>query len=256
MKIANAILSVNDNAGYQRFWPLVAELWKAMGIQPWLFWTTTSREPFPFPSEHGVIIQLSCLDFENGDYQYHSSILARIFGATAVPGMNILTDIDLLPISKAVFTADFEPRRLSILNVEPAYHAQFSKWNINHYVGHDSVFQELLLTRAQHWKKLEWDASFVEEVHYWTTGDRLPKTLPANQIYTYSDEYFLTRKLAEYWEPVLIPARSRLSVSVGELPTLNIEGRTEAHLYLSNGSLSEESFKHVVRIAEDIKKAL
>ena len=105
MRIDNVIMSVNDHPNYQRLWPLLSAVWKTrFNIEPILFWTSDSFD-FPHPSKYGKIIRVPLI--KNVD-EVKQAQLARMWGCTEITGVNMISDMDMFPVSKWYFIDQLE----------------------------------------------------------------------------------------------------------------------------------------------------
>ena len=169
MKINNVILSVNDNVSYQYFWPIVSKLWAAMGINPVLYWVTQTpvNTEFPYPSEIGTIHRVAPL--RNDDH--FSCLLVRIVGLATTPGINIISDIDLFPVSTKFFVDSLlsvEESTLVHLSTELKYTAEYGKFPMAFYVGHNAVFTRLLQITQATPVPIAWNDAFIDDVYFIT----------------------------------------------------------------------------------------
>ncbi len=165
LKVDNVVMSVNDNAAYQRFWPIVSELWTLIGIHPKLYWVTESNLEFPYPSSFGSIEKVGII---KGATSFQRSILARLYGCSATAGINMISDIDLLPISKRYYldtVAPYPETSLVHLSSELGYLAAWNTLPACYFIGKQEVFTKLLLTNPVAFKgTVSWDENFIQEL--------------------------------------------------------------------------------------------
>lgn len=192
MKIDNVIMSVNDNPAYQRFWPLVAELWALIGIKPKLYWVTESVAEYPYPSPFGIIEKIG---IAKGASSFQCSILARLYGCTATEGINMISDIDLLPISRKYYidtVAPYPDNALVHLSSELGYVATWNTLPACYFIGQREIFIKLLLTNPVAFKgSVSWDENFVQELVLVTRNAKYPHLIENN-------EELLFQKLLHY----------------------------------------------------------
>jgi hypothetical protein len=98
MKIDFAIMA-SDESHYLDFWPLVSEQWKLLGIEPVLLYFGKGR-----PTDKSVIV------FEDKGYDLRiATCFARYwYAATLKEKVGIITDIDMIPLSKCYFVDQIE----------------------------------------------------------------------------------------------------------------------------------------------------
>lgn len=106
MKLEIAILSSNDNPRYLDFWPYVAKAWKQLiGVEPVLLFIGDSSRVHEL-SNHGQVIQLDTITHLDMVNQSQS---VRLWAGTKFPDKNlIMSDIDMLPISREYFLSSVE----------------------------------------------------------------------------------------------------------------------------------------------------
>ena len=101
MKINNAIMSSDSNSLYLDFWPIVSKLWKKkFNITPILYYIDNNHD-IEISEEYGKVIKLKPI----GDIPvYLQCLWVRYWAFTEYPNdVNILSDIDMLPLSKEYF---------------------------------------------------------------------------------------------------------------------------------------------------------
>lgn len=191
MKIDNAIISVNDNSHYQFFWPLVSEIWYRLNrVHPVLYWVTDTLEgtEFPYPSQYGEVRRVRPLRNDS----HLSCLLVRITGAVEVPGVNIITDIDLFPVSKTFFVdqlKDVLDENLVHLSSELDYVAEYGKLPMAFYVAQNTVFKRLLTLGTSH-ETFKWNDDFMDD--FVTVTQHLDTYSKMN------DEAYMFKKLIAY----------------------------------------------------------
>ena len=104
LELKRVILSTDENPLYIEFWPVVAEAWSAMGIRPTL----------------ALISERDCVDTTLGDVIRFDPVpgtstvmqaqVYRLFLPVLFPEEGcIISDIDMVPISKEYFVDNAEP---------------------------------------------------------------------------------------------------------------------------------------------------
>jgi len=100
MKLDTVILASNDNPDYLDFWPIVSEAWSIMGIEPILIYTGKSKQNLK-----GNIIEF---DSKNFDSAFVAQNIRLLYPAMLNNKNCIISDIDLLPLSKRYFVESIE----------------------------------------------------------------------------------------------------------------------------------------------------
>lgn len=102
MKIDNAIVSSNNNPTYLDFWPFVANAWKKIGISPVLVYLYLRGEENKITEleKWGKVLALPLLGSWDVVNQAQTS---RLYAATKIEGVNLISDVDMLPISEKYF---------------------------------------------------------------------------------------------------------------------------------------------------------
>lgn len=98
MQVNRVILSTNDNINYIEFWPVVAPIWKAMGIQP----TLAIIGDKPVDESLGDVVRFPTIPGVPTSLQAQT---VRLLLPILYPNdVCIISDIDMLPVSKKYFT--------------------------------------------------------------------------------------------------------------------------------------------------------
>jgi hypothetical protein len=101
MTIDQVILSADNNPMYLSHWPRVARCWKKLGFRPILAWVTDDRARYDELSGHGTVYPCEpAPDIPDGNM----AKILRMFWACRLPGVSMLSDIDMMPISGEYFT--------------------------------------------------------------------------------------------------------------------------------------------------------
>ena len=99
MKIKYAVVSSNSNPEYLDFWPYVAAMWQKLGIEPVLIYIDSVCPPQNV-AECGRTIHLESIP-EWGIVQQAQCI--RFWGARLLDAPFIISDMDMLPISREYY---------------------------------------------------------------------------------------------------------------------------------------------------------
>lgn len=98
MQIDRVILSSNDNVNYIEFWPVVAPIWKAMGIRPTLALVGNAK----VDESLGDVVRFTVIPGVEGSLQAQT---VRLLVPILFPNeVCMISDIDMLPVSKDYFT--------------------------------------------------------------------------------------------------------------------------------------------------------
>ena len=99
-KIDFAMMGVDKNPLYFDFWPIVSKTWKLkFGITPCLG-LITDEESGMYEDEYGIVFKFKKVDFASTALQ---SQIVRIYMTGLVNGNCLLSDIDMLPMSRNYF---------------------------------------------------------------------------------------------------------------------------------------------------------
>lgn len=99
MKIDYVLIGSDKNPLYLDFWPLVSKAWKEkMNIEPVLGFI--SNEEYSFRNEYGIIKRFPLIKGVDSGLQ---SQIVRIFLSKFFEGNCMVSDIDMLPLSKKYF---------------------------------------------------------------------------------------------------------------------------------------------------------
>lgn len=100
MKLDHVILASNDNPDYLNFWPLVSEAWTQMGVDPILIYTGKSKNNLQGNVFH--------YDSKNLNSAFVAQNIRILYPALLNNKNCIVSDIDLLPLSKKYFLDSIE----------------------------------------------------------------------------------------------------------------------------------------------------
>jgi hypothetical protein len=103
MKITYALMGSNNDPTYLDFWPIVSKVWKIFfNITPVLGLITNEKEEIIY-DEYGIIIKLNPIpNYSEGLL----SQLVRFYLPKYLKGNCVISDIDMIPLSKKYFIDD------------------------------------------------------------------------------------------------------------------------------------------------------
>jgi len=96
MQLTYAVVSSNSNPEYLDFWPYVAKMWQRIGLEPVLFYID-KEAPKENVAEYGRVIFLESIP--EWDIAQQAQCI-RFWAAKVLDNPFIISDIDMLPISK------------------------------------------------------------------------------------------------------------------------------------------------------------
>ena len=143
MTINYALVGSNNNPMYLDFWPIISKVWKSIfNVTPVLGLITDGDEEI-INDEFGIIIKLKKID---GYSDGLLSQLVRMYLPKHLKGNCIISDIDMIPISKRYFIDSLKEYDNDDFIVMSSHHPQTI--NTNQYpmcyvVGSDLNFKKL-----------------------------------------------------------------------------------------------------------------
>jgi hypothetical protein len=116
MKISNLIYSVDDSPIYMAYWPQVHRVNQHFGNHDILYWATATPKGTPFPYPVGDVVRVECGEdvlgpikkdptqggMVNHDMWSTPPRLIRFLAAAILPGVNYVSDMDVLPIKNHI----------------------------------------------------------------------------------------------------------------------------------------------------------
>lgn len=100
MELKYAVVSSNSNPEYLDFWPYVAKAWKSLiGLEPVLLYID-EKEPPSWIYDHGKVYYFESI--KEWDIVQQSQCI-RFWGARILDSPFIISDMDMLPISKEYY---------------------------------------------------------------------------------------------------------------------------------------------------------
>ena len=121
--IDNVIMSSNNDPTYLDHWPRVARCWRMLGFNPVLAWITDDGSRMAELERFGSVVRLypvPCIPDGN------LAKVSRMILAQQLPGINMLSDVDMMPLAGDYFrtaTAEYEPGTLLSLSSDA-----YKKW--------------------------------------------------------------------------------------------------------------------------------
>ena len=158
----------NNNPLYLDFWPIVSKVWKEVfNITP-VLGLISDEETDIYDDGNGLVIKLKSIEgFDDGLL----SQLVRLYLPKFLEGNCIISDIDMIPLSKKYFIDDLNDYSDNDFIIMSSHHPQTI--NINQYpmcyvVGNDKIFKELF-TLEDDWisfvKKIPHQGWFTDQLY-------------------------------------------------------------------------------------------
>ena len=168
MKINYVLMGSNNNPLYLDFWPIVSKVWKEVfNITP-VLGLISDEETDIYDDGNGLVIKLKSIEgFDDGLL----SQLVRLYLPKFLEGNCIISDIDMIPLSKKYFIDDLNDYSDNDFIIMSSHHPQTI--NINQYpmcyvVGNDKIFKELF-TLEDDWisfvKKIPHQGWFTDQLY-------------------------------------------------------------------------------------------
>lgn len=143
MKIDYALVGSNSNPMYLDFWPVVSKVWKTVfNVTPVLGLITNDNEEI-VKDEYGIIIKLNPVD---GYSDSLLSQLVRLYLPKYLNGNCIISDIDMIPLSKKYFIDNLIEFSDDDFIIMSSHHPQTNGTNqypMCYVVGNDKIYKEL-----------------------------------------------------------------------------------------------------------------
>lgn len=151
MRINYALVGSNNDPMYLDFWPIISKVWKTIfNITPVLGLITDGDEEIT-NDEYGIIIKLNRID---GYSDGLLSQLVRMYLPKYLNGNCIISDIDMIPLSKKYFIDDLKDYNDDDFIIMSSHHPQTV--NTNQYpmcyvTGNDLIFKKIF-NLSDDWK--------------------------------------------------------------------------------------------------------
>ena len=190
MKIEYVIVS-SDNSRYLDFWNVVSKIWATrFGFKPILCYVGDSDPPYELSSEYGEIVRYPILP------EYHTANQAqwvRFHHAQFLrDSVSLVTDIDLIPISRHLFIDSIEDCSSdSFVNLSAfKQRGGYSPYLLAGFcVAKGSVFEDVLEL------KKDWAKGMAAVIPDAVTNPDARKT---QYLYWFNDQIFLTKRASLY----------------------------------------------------------
>jgi hypothetical protein len=163
LELKRVILSTNGDPKYIQFWPVVAPLWQAMGLRPTL--ALIAEEDCPIDTSLGDVIQFAPIP---GIPESLQAQVIRIYLPMLFPDDGcLISDIDMLPISKAYFIdgAAHCPDESFLVYRDLAYGEDYPRYPMCYLAAKGRVFDS-----AFHLSKYRDAAHFIAHWAGWGYG--------------------------------------------------------------------------------------
>jgi hypothetical protein len=187
MKVDCAVMSVNDDPFYKDLWPVVSKVWsKRIGIKPILVNVTKNNEPEK--SEYGEIIKMPLIE---GIPEYVQAQWARFWYASTMGDLvSIISDIDMIPISKRYFVGQIEPLPVEYVHINPQEDAG-GKLPACYHVAMGWLYQEYLNINS------DWTTAIKQMFEYCKTHKAQIEPVGESE-YWFADETYTQGRLSVY----------------------------------------------------------
>lgn len=177
MKIDRVILATNDDPKYIAFWNIAAPLWKSMGYQPTL--ALIAKKDCFIDLSLGDVIRLDPLP---GISEALQTQVVRLFLPGLFPeDVCLISDIDMLPISRSYFAAGVAPYSEDqfVVYRDRAYADYERRYPMCYVAAKGSVFGEIFQThsladiqeRMIEWHRMDYGWDTDELMMYQTLMD-------------------------------------------------------------------------------------
>jgi hypothetical protein len=143
MKIDYALMGSNLDPLYLDFWPITAKVWKnVFNVTP-VLGLIGGEESEIYDDGNGLVIKLKSINgFDDGLL----SQLVRLFLPKFLNGNCIITDIDMIPLSKKYFIDELEPYSDDDFLIMSSHHPQtidLKQYPMCYVVGNDKTFKKI-----------------------------------------------------------------------------------------------------------------
>ena len=169
MKIDYVILGSNTNPLYLDFWPIVSKIWSEIfNIVPVLGLITDYNSDFK-KDEYGIVKCFKAVENINSSLQ---SQLVRLFLTAQLSGNLLISDIDMIPLSKQYFIDDlkkYDENKLHVMSADNSECLNNKEYPMCYILANSAIFNNCLQL------KLNWDDFIISLHNYnygWTTDQR------------------------------------------------------------------------------------
>lgn len=177
MKIDYALMGSNKNPLYLDFWPIVSKVWKKkFNITP-VLGLISDEKPGIYEDEFGIIIKHNTF---SGYSDGLLSQLVRLYLPKYLNGNCIVTDIDMIPLSKKYFVdfiSEYDDNDFLILSSKHEQTINTDQYPMCYVVGHSDKYRELFSLEN------DWGTfiSKVDNVGWYTDQKYLYKKINENK---------------------------------------------------------------------------
>ena len=144
MKIDYVIIGSDLSPTYLDFWPVVSKIWKTVfNITP-VLGLIDSEESDLIPDGYGLVKKFKSIPGISTGLQ---SQIVRLFLTNILSGNVIISDIDMLPLSKKYFIDDiseYDIDKLYVLSSDNAECLRNKEYPMCYNVGSTALFREIL----------------------------------------------------------------------------------------------------------------
>jgi hypothetical protein len=138
LRIDYAIVS-SDDSYYADFWPIVAWGWKRIGITP-VFFKIGSKFKIS-EDKHGIVYEVPAIEGVKTSWQAQ---IVRIWAYKMLEGNLILSDMDMMPVSRDYFHNNAEPHSEDKIVVYCADAYQDNEFPMCYVLANDRVMAPLI----------------------------------------------------------------------------------------------------------------
>jgi hypothetical protein len=172
MKINYVLMGSNNNPLYLDFWPIVSKVWREVfNITP-VLGLISDEETNIYNDGNGLVIKLKSIEgFDDGLL----SQLVRLYLPKFLEGNCIISDIDMIPLSKKYFIEDLNEYSDNDFIIMSSHHPQTidtNQYPMCYVVGNDKIFKELF-TLEDDWisfiKKIPHQGWFTDQLYLYNT---------------------------------------------------------------------------------------
>lgn len=168
MKLDYAIVGSNNDPMYLDFWPIISKVWKTVfNITPVLGLITDGDEEI-INDEFGIIFKLNQID---GYSDGLLSQLVRMYLPKYLNGNCIISDIDMIPLSKKYFIEDLKKYNDDDFIIMSSHHPQTigsNQYPMCYVAGNDKIFKEIFSLNDK-WedflKKIPDNGWYTDQLH-------------------------------------------------------------------------------------------
>jgi hypothetical protein len=187
MKIDNVILSSN-NSEYLDFWPIISKIWKTrFGIHPILFFIDDAEDlKTQVTCEFGTVFRINKLP---NDLVALQTLWIRYYAACSIKGVNMISDIDMIPLSRKYFIDNVVSIPASrYVHINPCI-SSYGMLPSCYHICDNKLFSEILKMPAK------WDDAFSMLISYFKKNFPETNGLPYGWFF---DEKYSSDMILEF----------------------------------------------------------